>query len=105
MMNTCSCMSVTPRSAVSMDPRAVLSSDTCLMLGRFGGSPTEAFAVRSPHVAQSEPLTTPLPGPSLGGDHGGDRGIFRIPRQGAAQARRPRTGLVLRLPQFQRQGT
>ena len=27
-MNTCSCMSVTPRSAVSMAPRAVLRSGT-----------------------------------------------------------------------------
>ena len=34
MMNTCSCMSVTPRSVVSMAPRAVFRLGTPPMLGR-----------------------------------------------------------------------
>src|SRR5690242_16150317 len=48
MMNTCSCMRVTPSAAVSMDPRAVLSSDTPLMLGRRARDQQGRFVPGSP---------------------------------------------------------
>src|SRR5271163_701869 len=124
MMNTCSCMSVTPRSAVSMGPRAVFSSDTKLMLGRLGGRPTEALFTAAllqyrhhdfcsnssdrpsgaSHAAQSQPLATQIPGRSLGGDHGRDGGLLRVPWKGATEVRRPRAAVALGLPEPHRAG-
>src|SRR5580693_3516569 len=62
MMNTCSCMSVTPRSAVSMGPRAVFNSDMGPMLGALllvhdGLRRTGGCAAEMTHVIAAQRLS------------------------------------------------
>jgi len=65
MMNTCSCMSVTPSSAVSICPRAVLSSDTKLMLSREAVHQQRRLQY-VPSCCQSQPPAAQISRQSLG---------------------------------------